>query len=316
MKSLKISLLALSVLAGGIMVANAASKTDVGQTLQVLVKFATNAGPSFIEVEDEVPANPKALSTNGTANVYVNTDGAGKLEGAGWIRIEYKTLVITPGSTNTPSVTNFITTSYSDYITDITGKLSTKNDAPSAQMTLKGQGYITAVNPTNWSGGISQKAASATESKLNLKFTSSGAAVVINTNGPVYGLTGTYKGSVTGIDGKTAKVDESSVLKVNYSKPTDLDLALVSWGKKFTAITADGSFIGSANVSSSDKFTLNMKGVGSSRGSSLKMNGTVGDQNIIIVGQTNTVLSLTSLTLDGKVMGQTIKDVSATAVAR
>jgi hypothetical protein len=78
MKQVK-SLLALSILAGGIAAASAES-TDTGATLLLDLKFATNARPSFIEVGDNIPkATVTSALTNATANVYVDTDGSGKI---------------------------------------------------------------------------------------------------------------------------------------------------------------------------------------------------------------------------------------------
>lgn len=309
MKQVK-SLLALSILAGGIAAASAAN-TDTGATLLLDLRFATNARPSFIEVSDTLPkATVESALTNAVSEVYVETDGAGKIEGAGWVRLQYKTTVVTVVS-NVPTATNYVTTAFSDYVTDITGKVSTKGTTPNAQMTIKGNGYSSSVSPTNWNSGINQVQKTAGQSRMNLKFTSTGTAVVLNTNDNRYYVTGTYKGSISpGIDavnnGKTIKVDEAAALRVRYEILDNLDLAVVSYGKKFSMLAGEGSFVGSGSVNSSSKYNASLKGIGSTKGGNLKLTGSVGNQTIIIAGETNVVVSLTSADVTGKAVGQKI----------
>jgi len=304
MKKLKISLLTMAVVAGGAIGASAATaKTTEGDTFTVDLVFPSNAPLSFVSVSD-IPQGAKALTiSNVEANVSVNTDGSGKIEGAGFLRISYGIPSISVDTNTTPPTTNisFALTAFSDYIVDVSGKISTKNNNPNIQESIKGKGYSTT------GSNISIINAQAASSSFSVSFTGNSA---VSSNGTTAGnLKGSINpGKVTAINGgKTIKVDETAILNVDNIQITDLPVTVVAFGGKFDAVAfagGDGAFRGSGS-SSNGKFNSNFKGVGNARGSSFKITGATAPV-AIITDVTNNVTFVSQGELKGKILGQTV----------
>ena len=82
MKNLKVSLLALSVLAGGMMGAAAATATpDVGATYGVNLRFGTNAVGENTPLVFSVDQLPDPATNSISLEGFLQTDSAGKIEG-------------------------------------------------------------------------------------------------------------------------------------------------------------------------------------------------------------------------------------------
>ena len=301
----------MAVVAGGAIGASAATaKTTEGQTFQVDLLFPSNAPLSIISVSD-IPQGAKALTiSNVEAQVNVDTDGSGKIEGAGFLRISYGIPAITIDTNTTPPTTNvsFALTAFSDYIIDVNGKISTKNNNPNVQESIKGKGYSTT------GSNISIINAQAASSSLSVNFTGNSA---VSSNGTTAGnLKGSINpGKVTAINnGKTIKVDETAILNVDPINVTDLPIQVVSFGGKFDAVTFGGANFRGNGSSSNGKFNSSFKGLGQERGSSFKLTGSTAPVAIIIGGSTNNVTFVSSGVLKGKILGQTVERTGITTV--
>src|SRR5262245_17715922 len=286
MKRLKLSsMLALAILAGGAIGAYA-QKTEEGTTFTADIKLPTNAPLTYIEVFDIAQgAASLAISNAGFAGL-VDTDGSGKIEGSGFTRLLFPPLVLVI-NTNT-STTNLLATGVGDYNTTVSGKITTKNNLPSVQASVKGTGYSAV--PTNVivvGGNVVFFRSSANNSSFNVNFTGNSALVIITNGGiPTFNVAGNYKGNIkpgknVG-NGKNIKVDETAILPVDRVQVTDINLQVVKLGNKFWANTIGRNFNGSGNISGSGKATANFKGLGSEKGSSFKLTGQQGNVIIII----------------------------------
>lgn len=306
----------MAVVASGAIGASAAtSSTSEGDTFTGNIAFLSNAPLSFITVSD-IPQSAKTITTSNviTDFLVVDTDGSGKIEGTGFLEIQYGI----PTLDTNGVVIGFAATGFSDYIIDVSGKISTKGSNPNVQESIKGKGYSTTssnlntiVNPTSAS------------SSLSVSFTANSA--VVGSNSTIAGnLKGSVKpGKVPGVadgTGKSVKVDETAILAVDNFQITDMPVQVVQFQKKFDAVAlleSEGIFAalrGSGSVNSSkNTYTANFKGVGQSRGASFKLDGSTGPLAIIIGGETNTVTTVNSVHLKGKLVGQTV-DVSGAAL--
>ena len=325
MKKIKVSLLALAVLAGGAIGASAAASSSQGSTFEVDIRMPSNAPISFVSVSDVAYGAAALAISNANFVGVVDTDGSGKIQGSGFTRLLFAPYVIVI-STN-GGVTNVLRTGtgVGDYNTTVSGKISTKNNLPNVQESVKGTGYSSArgtnVVAVDGSDGsyVFFTDPSAASSSFNVNFTGN-AALVIVTNGGVqsYNLAGNYKGSVKPgknvNNGKSIQVNEAALLEVDRSLITDIDLQVVKFGSKFWANVIDENFNGSGNISGSGKATANFKGFGFQNGDSFKLTGQQGNIIIIIGGKTNTVAFLGSVDISGKFNGQTVSATGATVV--
>jgi len=323
MKKPAISMLALAVVAGGALGASAASSTE-GDTYQLNLRFAANDPLAFVVV-NAVPLGAAALTiSNANFQGVVDTDGSGKIEGAGFERIVYGVfaIVITTNPPPIGTVTNsvLLPTAYSDYNVSVSGKISVKYGLPNVQETLKGAGYSsTRANITlNGSDGtiVIVKSPTSGKSTFNVNYTAN-APVVVVTNGVVQTthLFGIYTGSIKpGIqqinNGKTISVNEWADLPVDVPTFTEANFQVVQFGNKFWANGTNdffNAFNGSGNVNTgNNQFNASFKGLGPASGSNFKLNGTTGSLVIIINGVTYTVTTVSQAMLTGKFAGQSI----------
>jgi len=316
MKKIKVSLLALAVVAGGAIGASAAS-TSEGVTFQAAIRFASNAPLSFISVSDVALGAVSLAISNANFAGVVDTDASGKIEGSGFTRLLFAPYIIVI-NTNAPASTNRLASGVGDYNTTVTGKVSTKNNLPNVQETVKGTGYSS--SPTNavlvtGNDGtyVFFRNVNSSSSSFNVNFT--GNAAVISSNAT---LVGNYKGTIkpgkTINNGKTIQVNEGALLDVDPNNLTQIDLQIVKFGNKFWANVLDANINGSGNISGSGKATANFKGFGREAGDSFKLTGQQGNVIIIVVGATNTVAFLNTVDLSGKLNGQTVSATGATVV--
>jgi hypothetical protein len=325
-----VDLLALAVVAGGTIGASAASTTE-GDVFRADLRMPSNAPLSFIEVYG-VPQGAAALTiSNANFQGIVDTDGSGKIEGAGFERITYGVFAVVIDTNTVPPTANtvLIPTAHSDYNVSVSGRISTKNNLPSVQESLKGAGYSSARTNTILDGTngtiVISKSPTSGSSSFNVNYTGNNALVVFS-NSPsdlTFHLFGHYKGTIRpGIkaikNGDTIQVNEEADLRVNREVITDLDFQVVKLGNRFWANGLNppvNEFNGSGSISSNGKVTANFKGFGSSSGSSLKLTGQQADLTVIIIGvSTNAVSFIGSADISGKISGQTVSAKGVTAV--
>jgi len=291
MRKLKVGLSALSLIAGGLFAASAASTPNTGSSAPIFIDFGTNAQRIFY-----VGGLPVATSNaSQTVNVIfdrVDTDGAGKVEGVAYITINYA-----------GSGTNEGAAGSANFIVDVTGSITSKGNpsVATASLNMKGNGYS-----TDASGVING-------ASLTLKFTGTPNA----DNAFAGTLTGTVKLGTKTISGNTTdKIDQPATIENTESVPFDVFANVVEFNTKFWAAgtLADGflpvSGSGSVNTKKGT-YSANLKGIGVfGKGSSAKLTGTttVATNGFITVGTNENVPVIITIpgTADatGKVLGQ------------
>jgi hypothetical protein len=307
MKKVKVSLLALSLLAGGSLAASAAAAAPgTGSDYRVIINWSSNAtttaAPIFFITDAPV------TGTNGTfiaqvlpSRSSVFNDGSGKVDGAAVYRV-------TLGS----SGTNGASTAAADMVCTVTGNITLKNSVPTVTLNIKGN------------GASIDSAGTIGNANMSLKFVGSGSS---STNaGDVF--TGTFSGTVnTGIKGsKPFKVDQTTAgTAPAFADPVIFDGAVVQSpnSKLFTmASIGDATQVtgsGSENVKK-QSYTVNTKGFGFSKGANLNLSGaTAVVTNLwIILDQTNltqaTIVIPGKADAKGKIAGQAVKATGATVL--
>src|SRR3954447_17050510 len=127
MKKLKVGLMALSLIAGGMCAASAATTPSPGSRADILIDYGSNAPNIFF-------VNGVPLPTNGVVETQFDsteTDGAGKVDGAVALRISF-----TSGSD-----TNLTETAHADITASVTGSIVTKGSTVTANISIKGNGF-------------------------------------------------------------------------------------------------------------------------------------------------------------------------------
>lgn len=296
MKKIKVSLLALSVLVGGAVLASAAKsdKSFVASTADITI---TNVAPiTFIDVFNEIPESPFVNTTNlsPASIIIVDTDSKGKIYGVVNVIKEWTT-----------TGTNASVYAETSWVGDVKGSVkASKMGQPTVQMTIKANGYS---SPTTNTFVINKSSSLAGNASLNLNFKSSGVPVLVNTNSPSGDakLAGTskisFKPGITAIQ-SSKTVSEPAVLTVSLNSEKQLPLRIVSYGSKFGVILGD--LFGTGSVNSKNQFTVNMKNGG---GDSLQLKGTVASAIIINGGETNSVVTFSQVNEKGKISGQAVE---------
>lgn len=126
MKHTRVSLLALSALAGGVFVASAASSVDMGTNYPIGITFPDPQ--TLVWVSGLPTLSTNALDSNGDFG-YTTTDGSGKISG-----VAYLTTTNLTGAPPFTSVT---------MIADVTGTINSsgKPAMPNVKISVKGNGY-------------------------------------------------------------------------------------------------------------------------------------------------------------------------------
>ena len=246
MKKLKVSLLALSFVAGGIAVASAAS-SEVNRSYTLSV-FTTNS----TRIWDVYGiARPVSGYPSVQQNVNVGTDDSGKIIGSGFIRLDFNT-------NNAP---------YSGYSVDVTGKVTTKGNLASVTMKAKGPGGLTNGDGTAEPGSI------------DLQFTGQPGPNPFNTNNPAV-IVGKLKGSIKGespLSGskKTYKFQDviAGIPSSSPWNPLDFQIGVLQTEKKQQYLGYDVQGKGTIK---NNTFKGSVKGIGWAKGSSTTFNGTLG----------------------------------------
>ena len=289
MKKIKVSLLALSVLVGGAVLASAASTSIVGATSDIAL---TNA-PAPLIWYDVYTAPTSGLLTNLSVGpgAFINTDSSGKIDGVASIVKSY-----TDASNNVVAISSWFTT--------IKGKISASKMAqPSISMSIKGDGY--AAPNTNPIVVFPSQKVDAFPGKLSLNFSAKNAAAISNNFN--WHILGSLKGSVTpAVKGaKTEKVDQTADLIVGRNALSELDLRVVVSGTKFAAIASNGGVYGAngtGKIGKGGSYSVNLK----DSGTSLGLKGTI--TTLVLPSNTNNVVTtINTADIKGKVQGQAVE---------
>jgi len=279
MKKTKVGMLALAVLAGGSLVASAAT-TETFRTYWWDAFF-----PDSTKIWD-VSGGPSSIATTApfiTSYLDARTDGAGKIMGSGWLGVTYN-------SNGVP---------FSWFVVDMNGKLkSSKPGETSVSATLKGTGYT------------ADGTGSGNDNKVNLKFTGEPRTNPLNTNSLT--LLGVLSGNIQGktpLGEKNAKIsDVAALIDDSDWFQVEFEVDVLQSQKKLSFW--DSEFTGNGTIKDTS-FKATGKGIGSSKGSTLSMEGTLGLYTNTIGSGTNAVvvpfLAPKSATITkGRLQGQAV----------
>jgi hypothetical protein len=289
MKKIKVSILALSVLVGGAVLASAASSSIIGATSDVAL---TNTVPLVWYDVNQLPTSLLLGDTNSSFQAgFIDTDSGGKIAGVGNVVKYYY-----GASNNVVAIGSWYTT--------VKGKISASKMAiANVNMSIKGDGYSAPntnpviIFPAQKSDGF--------PGKLSVNFTAKNVTAV--SNNFAYHILGNLKGTVTpAVQGaKAEKVDQAADLVVGRNARTELDMRVIVSGNKLAAILYGTDATGTANIGKGGTYTLNLKPVGGGS-SSLQLKG----QTAIVVqpGNTNNaVTTISTADVKGKIQGQAVE---------
>lgn len=263
---MKVSLLALTALAGGILAASAAGTITTYRAYQMSGNY-TNVDAKVWSVNGGPETPPGAIYPQfvyqGGGNV--DTDGSGKIYGVGVWHIYYS-------SNSAP---------FSVVFASITGKLTGKIGSPaSVTLTINGEGYT--------ADGLGY----ADPGVVNLKFTGQPGVNPANTNlqAMVGSLTGTIKG-YTPLGAKSYKIPAGRVSYINNSYGSYASLyADVLQSSQGKMQLMDTSIQGTGAIKSDGTYKAAVKGIGWQKGLSVSVSGTVGLYTNSIYSGTNVIV--------------------------
>lgn len=293
MKTTKFSILALAVMAGGILAASAAPAVWTAYTLDASFTNATvdvwavSGGPFTTNVASAAtPEFPSSLT--------VATDGSGKITGAG-------ILAIVDNTTDTP---------LSEFNVSISGKISSTvatAGTPTVSMTVKGNGYT--VN----SNGV------ATAANILVKFNSSGAGDSVNDRIPGT-LGGLIKGITPGKVNSQLIIAQPAFVRAT-STPTLTFTPQVVQSSKGGMVIFSTATTGTGTVTKGTNYVATVNGTGLNSASSLTVKGVEGSYTNNAFGSFGTnneiVFSApkTAVITKGKIKGQAIFSPAASSLS-
>jgi len=300
MKKMKVSILALSALAGGILAASAANTITYRAYNSWM--YYTNADAKIWSVSGGPETGPGAIYpqfsyTGGS----VSTDASGKVSGYGqW--------VITYNTNGVPfSVLNGT----------ISGKMAGKIGSPATvTLTINASGF-TADGVLGYSEPL----------KANLKFTGQPGINLANTNAQamVGTVTGTFTGKTPQGD-KNYKIPSGRVSYISSSSFTyayiDIDILQSSKGKmQAWPWSASSMLEGTGTIKSDTSYKLSLKGVGWNKGVTAALSGNIGLYTNSITTGTNVVSvpflapKTGDISKNSKIKGQAIQGSASTVHA-
>jgi hypothetical protein len=326
MKKMTVSLLALTALVGGTMLASAAAKPgDTGATYFERIDFSASSNsvaPSLIEFVD-VP-KPQVHTNFTVLSRSLDVDTAGKIEGVAIIRyssIESVTTteIVTNGDNTTTTNTSTVdtVTGFSDFMCDISGKINNKKTDTAVQMSIKGNGY----SSSNSSPDFATVSANVKPAKLSLNFSGTIPTASISSTSTITGtLNGSLSPGLKSINNGKAISFKKEAATVDFEAFTfnNLDIDVVQVGSKLYSAEEDFELTGKGSTTTKNTFSINYKGFGRSRGANLKLSGTTGD---LVIGTdstgTNNIVvpnaPLSGIEAKGKIIGQNIDATGGTA---
>jgi hypothetical protein len=282
MKKMKVSILALSVLAGGVLAASAANVTTY--TPYSLDVTYTNAAAAAWEVNG-APATTGTAYPQVFSDVTAQTDGSGKITGWGAMYIAYNTNEIP----------------YTVVWVSVTGKIGNKTagSAPAVTLAIKGSGY----SPDGNGGAV--------VASVSLKFTGAVAANP-NTNGQAQIVVGMLSGNIKGatpLDPKNAKIsllNTTADSDYNFSNPQGAVLQAAKNGVPSSLQFFSSEATGKGTIKSGATYTVKFSGFGTEKGLSGTLTGSLGNYTNNIGTNPVVFLAPVSATLTAKDKGQAI----------
>jgi len=282
MRAKDLTILALAVTAGGMLAASNAAETF--QVYGLSAQFANSQ--NIWDVTD----GPQSVSgfPAVVANFSVQTDGAGKITGAGWLRVDY----------------NLGGMPFSWFVVSVNGKISSSKakPIPVVKMIIKGSGYTADGN-----GGARLN------NNINLVFT--GAPGIDPNNPAQQTIVGTVQGRIAGqtpLGATSAKVNVAATANSGFNTPRINGLDVVQSSRRM--VLSSSAVAGKGICRKDETFSADLKGINFSKGSWLELSGTMGLYTNNVGPTPVGFYAPTSITIkNGKVAGQVISGV-ATAI--
>ena len=304
MKSTKVSLLALAVLAGGILAVSAKVVPTVVTAYSVDATF-TNATVDVWSV-DGAPSTTNAFVSTAPSlgfhpNLTVTTDGSGKITGAGSLIVN---------STNGTA----LGTPVSYFLVSVSGRISStvaSVGSPSVSaMTVKGSGW------TIDSNGVP------TAASIVVTFNSNGAGDTTNSRIPGI-LVGNIKGITPGKVGSHLGFTNQGYVSASSDLPLSLSAFVIQSlkGNAGSVVILSDNYTGTGNITKTNNYVFNVNGTGLGAGSSLTVKGLEGsytnnsfgsfgtNNEIVFSAPTNAAIT------KGKIKGQAVVSPAASTVS-
>ncbi|HVV01285.1 MAG TPA: hypothetical protein VHH88_07965 [Verrucomicrobiae bacterium] len=316
---MSVSLLALTAFAGGSLLASAApSPRNIGATYEESLSFADN--PPIIFSVDSSALNAQTNFT--LLSAAIQTDGSGKVAGVAEVRLVYTQTSVTVTNyvtnddetitTNIETDSSGLGTGFSDFVTDVSGRISSSKSGTRVQLTFRGNGY----SSTNANPDLPAAATFVVPARVNLRFTGDGT---VAEDGTISGqLSGMLNPGIKSVNnGHMIRIADTAVLQVDLFSISNLVMDIVQNRNRFSAALSapedsSTSFAAIGNGSINAKkstFTANFHGVGFNRGASLRLKGTTApfnigttDEGLITVPNT----PCSEMELTGRVFGQKV----------
>jgi hypothetical protein len=290
MKKIKVSILALSALAGGILAASAATVTTY-----VPYSFDapyTNAAAAVWEVTG-APATTATTYPQIFSEVTVTTDDSGKIMGWGPMYIEYNT-------NETP---------YTVVWVSVSGKIGNKTagSAPAVTLSIKGSGY----SPDGTGG--------AGVNSFTMKFTGAVGANP-NTNGQANIVVGTATGKITGqtpLSTKSATFtlqNATAASSYSFAQAGGDVLQTEKNGVPTSMQVFSTEATGKGTIKSGTTYTVKYTGTILAKGLSGTVTGSLGAYTNTIGTNPVVFMAPVSATLTGKDKGQVISGTGPSSI--
>jgi len=289
MKNVKVSLLVLSVLAGGAMAASAAAEIPIAFGLDMRFTNGTavwsiSGGP--VTTSSTITGTTPEISVDAS----VSTDESGKIMGGGLLFARF-------ASNGVPSAALQVS---------VSGNISSKSGTPTVTLMLKGKGF--ASDGTN-----------ATEAQVSLKFVGTPGPDPFNTNSTR--IVGTLTGKITGtspfLPAKSVAISAAAVIESSRSNTPDISGLAAETSKKIVWFGFDfdssGAVTGSKTklakaATAGAAYKIAGRGDFQAKGLSFTVTGSLGTVSNFFGFGTNAVsiVAPTDATLKGKSKGQSV----------
>jgi hypothetical protein len=301
MKTTKFSILALAVMAGGILAASAKVVPTVVNAYSVDATF-TNATVDVWSV-DGAPATTNATGSVAAGlgfhpNLTVATDGSGKITGAGSLIVN---------STNGTA----LGTPVSYFLVSVSGRISStvaSVGSPSVSaMTVKGSGW------TIDSNGVP------TAASIVVTFNSNGAGDTTNSRIPGI-LVGNIKGITPGKVGSHLGFTNQGYVSASSDLPLSLSAYVIQSlkGNAGSVVILSDNYTGRGNITKTNNYVFNVNGTGLGAGSSLTVKGLEGSYTNTAFEATNEIVfsaPTNAAITKGKIKGQAVISPAASTVS-
>jgi hypothetical protein len=287
MSEAKRTLMAVCILAGGVLSARAATEAFTAYNLRI---DYTNSAAGYWSVNGGPRTTGTVFTQMLPSQTTVQTDGSGKISGAGWMLVTYN-------ANGVP---------FSWFAVDYSGKISSvAGAAPTTTFTIKGPGYT-----VDGTGGPT-----AANNSISLKFTGQPGVNPLNPNQIrlVGQITGTIQGK-TPLGETSAKLPSlDAVISSSSSSFASLSPDVTQSTKKMSLFEA--GFSGSGSVQGT-AYKFSLSGKGASAGQSFTVSGSLGPYSERVGTNNITFYAPVSAQLKGKVKGQPVSGLTAPSQIR